>query len=309
MGVICVIIERTIKPDIIYVRNKLIAFSLLMLKLFVSKPIVFKFDNFAADEVLPAIKQKQFRNVIGKMLWTIDYYTLRHADLLLVHSNVMKNSIVEKSSIEDHKILICPPGIDMKKIEIIKESDVPSLENRVRIGFLGSLAWWQGVDILAEAVTMVKEKLPHVELFIVGDGPMREKATKICEKHKIKCIITGFVPHEKALKYLKSFDVLVLPRRKTPATESNIPIKVMEAWALGVPVIVTSHEVFKYMCKDGEHVVFVEPNPEDVAEKILLLALNSELRERLARNGQTLAQSFDYKTIAEGLLTSILQSE
>jgi glycosyltransferase involved in cell wall biosynthesis len=308
IGIVCVIIERAIKPDIIYIRNKLVAFSLLTLKPFVKKPITFKFDNFAADEVLPTIKQKKLRNVTGKILWTIDYYTLRNADLLLVHSDIMKNSIVEKSLIEYHKILICPPGIDLEKIKRIKEGKAPSLKNGIRIGFLGSLTWWQGIDILAEAITMIKERLPHAELFIVGDGPMREKVAKICEKHKIKCIITGFVPHEEALRYLKSFDVLALPRRKTPATEANIPIKVMEAWALGVPVIVTSHKVFKSICKDNEYAIFVDPSPKDVAEKILLLALNSELRERLARNGQTLVQSFDYKTIAERLLASILQS-
>ena len=180
--------------------------------------------------------------------------------------------------------------------------------DNVRVGFLGSLAWWQGLDIVAEAVAIVKEKLPNVELFIVGDGPMREKVASLCENHKIKYTVTGFVSHEEALKYLRSFDVLVLPRRKTSTTESAVPIKVVEAWALGIPVIVTSHEIFRSMCKDGEDVLFVEPNHEDVAKKILLLALNPKLRGRLARNGQTLAQSFDYKTIAERLLTTILQS-
>jgi len=302
IGFIHIMIERTIKPDLVYVRGRLIAFSLLTLKPFTSKPIVFKFDNFAADEVLPTIKQKQLRNVIGKLLWIVDYCTLRHADLLLVNNNVMKSLIMEKTSIQGHKILICPPGIDAKKIEIVRRGRAPSVEDRIRLGFIGSLAWWQGVDILTEAVAIVREKLPSVELLIVGDGPMREKVVEICEKYKIKYTITGFVPHKEALKYLRSFDVLVLPRRRTSATESNIPIKVVEAWALGVPVIVTSHEVFRSMCKDGQDVLFVEPEPKDVAEKTLLLASDRELREKLGCNGQMLAKNFDYDEIAKRLL-------
>ncbi|MGB9615308.1 MAG: glycosyltransferase family 4 protein, partial [Fervidobacterium sp.] len=144
--------------------------------------------------------------------------------------------------------------------------------------------------------------------FVVGDGHMREKVAKVCENHKIKYTITGFVPHDEALKYLRSFDVLVLPSAKTSATEANIPIKVVEAWALGVPVIATPHKVFKSMCKDGENMLFAEPNSKDVAEKILLLTSNLELKEKLAKNGQILAQNFDYDKIAERLLTSILQS-
>jgi len=307
IGFIYIIVERTIKPNITYIRGRLIAYSLLTLKPFTSRPIVYKFDNFAADEVLPTIKQRQLKSIIGKLLWVVDNCTLHRADLLLVNSDVMKSLIVERSSIQPRKILTCPPGIAMKEIEIIKGSGTTFVKNKVRIGFIGSLAWWQGVDILAEAVAVVKEKLPNVELFIVGDGPMREKVAEICEKRKVTYIITGFVPHEKALKYLRSFDVLVLPRRKTSATESTIPIKVVEAWALGVPVIVTSHKVFKSMCKDGEDVIFVKPDPKDVAEKILLLASNRELKERLTRNGQALARNFDYDEIAKRLLNAIWQ--
>jgi glycosyltransferase involved in cell wall biosynthesis len=307
MGVISVVIVRMMKPDIIYVRNRLIAFGLLTLKPFVSKPIAFKFGGFAADEVLPTIKQKRVRRVIGKLLWIIDYYTLRHADQLLVNSKTMESLIREKSSIRCDKILICPVGVDMEKIVEIKERKASFMKDKVRIGFLGSLTWWQGVDILAEAVAIVKERLPDVELFVVGDGPMRNKVAEICGKHKVKCVITGFVPHEEALRYLRSFDVLVLPSRRTSATEANVPIKVVEAWALGVPVIVTSHEVFKAICMDGEHVVFVRPNPGDVAEKILLLFSDQRLKEKLKRNGEALAQNFDYDKIARRLVDAILQ--
>jgi glycosyltransferase involved in cell wall biosynthesis len=306
IGFIYVIIDRLIKSDIIYIRGRLIASSLLALKSLISKPIVIKFDNFAIDEVLPIIKQKQLRSILGKLLWTIDYYTLCRADLLLVHSNVMKSLIVKRSSIEGHKILICPPGVDTKKIEVIKKSEVSSVGGRIRIGFIGSLVWWQGVDLLAQAMTIIKKQIPEAELFIVGDGPLRKRVIEICKLNDINFKITGYVPHDVALTYLKSFDILVIPRRRTFATESNIPIKVVEAWALGIPTIVTSLEVFKSICRNGEDVLFVKPSPKDIAEKILLLVLKQELKEKLARNGQILARKFDYNEIAKNLLNSIL---
>ena len=203
------------------------------------------------------------------------------------------------------KILLCPAGIDLGKIrKIVHRENVKG--DKVRIGFLGSLAWWQGVDILAEAVAMVKEKLPNVELFIVGDGSMREEVSNLCRNYKIKYTITGFVPHEEALKYLKSFDVLVLPRLKTSVTEKTIPIKIIEAWALGVPVIVTRHRVFVEMgYRDQEHLIYCEPNPRDVAEAMLLLLRNDDLRQRLAENASKLAENYDYNKIAENILKNI----
>jgi len=138
---------------------------------------------------------------------------------------------------------------------------------------------------------------------IVGDGPERGKIETLCKKLKVNCYITGFVRHENALRYLSIFDVLVIPSISISTTESNIPIKIIEAWALGVPVIATAHEIFRHMnLKDREDVVFCEPNPEDVANKILTVLKNTELRKKLSEKGLSLAKNYYYNIIAQSVL-------
>ncbi|MCC6018710.1 MAG: glycosyltransferase family 4 protein [Candidatus Verstraetearchaeota archaeon] len=306
ISLFCLIIQKLLNISIIYIRDRYVGVPMLMLKSFIRKPVVIKFGGFIADELPPNLRNLPlFGNIFLALEMLVDTYLLRQADIILVASLIMRKYVEKRFNVKG-KILLCPAGICLEKIgKIAHQENVEG--DKVRIGFIGSLSWWQGVDILAEAVAIVGEKLPSVELFIVGDGPMREKVVEICEKYKIKYTITGFVPHEEALKYLRSFNVLVLPSRRTSATESNIPIKVVEAWALGVPVIVTSHKVFQSMCKDGEDVLLVNLDPKDVAEKILLLVSNRELKEKLACNGQVLAQNFDYDEIAKRLLNSIYQ--
>jgi glycosyltransferase involved in cell wall biosynthesis len=307
ISLFCLIIQKLLNVSIIYIRDRYVGVPMLMLRSFIRKPVAIKFGGFSADELPLNIRNLPlFGNIFIALEMLVDLHLLRQADVILVPSLTMRRCIMEKISNIKGKILVCPAGVSLEKIKkIIQQKNIEG--GKVVIGFLGSLAWWQGVDILAEAVGIVKERLPDVELFIVGDGPMRNKVAEICGKHKVKCVITGFVPHEEALRYLRSFDVLVLPSRKTSATEANIPIKVVEAWALGVPVIVTSHEVFKAMCKDGQDVLFVEPEPKDVAEKILLLASDRGLREKLVCNGQMLAKNFDYDEIAKRLIDSVPQ--
>jgi glycosyltransferase involved in cell wall biosynthesis len=301
ISLLCLIIQKLLNISIIYIRDRYVGVPMLMLKSFIRKPVVIKFVGFTADELPPNLRNLPlFGNIFLALEVLVDTYLLRQADIILVPSLIMRKYVEKRFNVKG-KILLCPAGVCLEKIgKIAHQENVEG--DKVRIGFIGSLSWWQGVDILAEAVAIVREKLPSVELFIVGDGPMRNKVAEICGKHKVKCVITGFVPHEEALRYLRSFDVLVLPRRRTSATEANVPIKVVEAWALGVPVIVTSHEVFKAMCKDGQDVLFVEPEPKDVAEKTLLLASDRELREKLVCNGQMLAKNFDYDEIAKRLL-------
>ena len=118
--------------------------------------------------------------------------------------------------------------------------------------------------------------------------------------------ITGFLPHEEALKHLAILDVMVLPRKRTPTTEAIIPLKVIEAWALGIPVIITKHEVFtRTHIKDREHVVYCEPEPSNIANAILLVLKNEEIKKRLSKNGPKLAERFRYDKIADRLLKAI----
>jgi glycosyltransferase involved in cell wall biosynthesis len=99
--------------------------------------------------------------------------------------------------------------------------------------------------------------------------------------------------------------MLVLPRSRSDTTESIIPIKIIEAFALGIPVIITSHKVLLDLCKDKDDVLFVSPNPEDIAEKLILLISNEEIRKRLGSKGPEIAKNFDYQVIANRLLTSL----
>jgi len=117
--------------------------------------------------------------------------------------------------------------------------------------------------------------------------------------------ITGFLSHDDALKYLSTFDVMVLPRLKMASTESILPLKVMEAWALGVPVIVTRHKVFHEKYRDFEDIVYCETEPQDIARAILVLLKNKELRFKLTKRGPELATEFSYKIIADKIIEEL----
>ena len=58
--------------------------------------------------------------------------------------------------------------------------------------------------------------------------------------------------------YQSQFDVSVSPRKRIGTTELNIPIKVIEAWALGIPIITTKHKVFlKYGIRDLKDIIMI----------------------------------------------------
>jgi len=121
----------------------------------------------------------------------------------------------------------------------------------------------------------------------------------------IRYTLVGFVPHEDALRLLAGFYTLVLPSIRISTTESSIPIKIIEAWALGVPVIATRHKVLDDRFKDREDLIFCEPEVKDIADNISLLLGNRELRDELAERSIRLANGFDYERIALRLLEQL----
>ncbi|NAZ24823.1 MAG: glycosyltransferase, partial [Thermofilum sp.] len=110
------------------------------------------------------------------------------------------------------------------------------------------------------------------------------------------------LPHEDALKRLSGCGILVLPRRRSSTTEAVIPLKVIEAWALGVPVVATRHEVFEfYGLKDMEDLMYCEPTPESVATALAKVMVSRDLHKKLSERGPQIAKLFDYQFISENL--------
>jgi glycosyltransferase involved in cell wall biosynthesis len=207
-------------------------------------------------------------------------------------------------------IIFLPAGVNLAKITRIKLSERNTDADKFRFCFLGNIEWWQGVDILVRAVAILRGKLPKLQdkirLEIIGDGPQRTLIERLCRTYKIRCEITGYLPHEEALKKLSSCTALVLPRRRFSTTESVIPIKVIEAWALGVPVIVTRHKIFELLnLKDCVDVVYCEPTPESIAAALAKILISEELRKKLSEKGPLIASHFDYKTIIKKIVIVI----
>jgi glycosyltransferase involved in cell wall biosynthesis len=293
------VLDRSAKIRLIYVRSSIPALGVASIKSLAKRTCV-KIPAIVEDEVL------RWRRIISFIYNLADRYVLSRTGAIGVPSPLLlKKLIVRRKVLRKGKILLIPAGIDREKIEALKEHPINhNTKGHYIIGFIGYLEWWQGVDILVKAVAKIKNLLDKpVKLLIVGDGPKRRKIEALCKELNVYCNITGFVKHEISLKLLKTFDVLVIPRRRISSTESNIPIKVLEAWALGVPVIATAHEIFRHMnLKDREDIVFCEPNPEDVANKILTVLKNTELRKRLSEKGLSLVKNYYYDIIAQSIL-------
>jgi glycosyltransferase involved in cell wall biosynthesis len=298
LGPVLWILDRLVRFNVVYVRPSLLA-SVALLSSNISRKSCIKIPAIYEDELRNKVFISSFLTQVAERFVISRAFCLSFPSPLLLRLVLMKRRVVPRG-----RVLILPAGVDGNKIDLIKRLRINIAKRGYVVGFVGSLSWWQGVDRLVKAVAVVSRRVNQpVTLVIVGDGPERAKVEGLCRALGVRCVLTGFVRHEVALALLSVFDVLVVPRVRMSSTESVIPIKLLEAWALGVPVVITKHEIFDVLgLVDRKHVVFCEPDVADIAEKILMVLTNEVLRKELIKNGNALVKLFYYDFLAQNML-------
>jgi glycosyltransferase involved in cell wall biosynthesis len=294
--------------DCIYIRNPENAFAFSAFKKLVG-PFALKFAGFHTQEALAPIRGRFQKWLFINIFERINYRALNSADLILIQSSFYEQELRERYSLDKTKpMLVTPAGIDLEKLRKVREKCLTSLKKErdhnaeFRIGVVGSVTWWDGLDILLESMPGILKSHPKVVLnfvFGIGDTPLLNNLKLRASALGLNVSFKGPLTHEKALAEMCQLSALVLPRRRTQSTEITIPIKVKEALALGVPVIVTRHKVFENMFRDFEDVIYVEPEAEDVAEKVVMLLSNPALAEHLSAKGPQMATRFSYDRISQ----------
>jgi glycosyltransferase involved in cell wall biosynthesis len=171
--------------------------------------------------------------------------------------------------------------------------------SNLRLILVGRLSAEKGIAGLLEALAIVApERRP--DLVIVGDGPMRAELDRAVEQLGLADRVTflGRLAEAETLAEIARSDVLVLP-----SFMEGLPIVLMEAMALGKPVIATRVAGVPELVNDGETgLLFTPSNWSELAAQISALAADHELRKRLGAAGPAkIAAEFDVRQSAAKL--------
>ena len=181
--------------------------------------------------------------------------------------------------------------------------DVPNRSNRLPsdyVVFSGRLSEEKGLRVLVSAW----EHLRHVPLKIVGDGPLRAELESQARQAALPIEFLGSLTRERALEVVAAAKALVLPS----LWYEGMPLVILEAWALGTPVIASRIGGLAEMIgKDSRGLLF-EPG-DSVA---LATAVNRLLSDQQSVDSMVAEARLQYlrrHTPAEGLKQLIANYE
>lgn len=192
-------------------------------------PLVLEFNSFLSWDLAGA--NHPIHKLFIKPTMEIEEFTLRHADLIVVVSKVLERQLID-FGIPGDKILMKPNAVDTERFydkgaqNNLRKS--LQLEGDCVVGFSGTIGFWHGIDVLAEAILLVSENNQKIDFVIIGDGAYR----KSCEEklqHLSNVKFTGGIPYDEMTAYLSLCDVLLSPHKTKPG-ESFIgsPTKLFE---------------------------------------------------------------------------------
>lgn len=210
------------------------------------------------------------------------------------HYNVISESTAEDMISrgvpkDDISIIHCGINRDLYAYDpTVKKNDNPS------ILYLGRIKKYKSVQHLIDAFKLVKEKLPHATLTVVGDGDYLGTLKEQAKKLNLEVEFTGYVSSEEKVRRLRQAHVAVLPSLKEGWGLTNI-----EANSVGTTVIAANSPGLRDSVRDGQTGFLYEyGNIEQLAEKLISILSDNDLREKLQRGGLEWAEKFNWDNAA-----------
>lgn len=238
----------------------------------------------------------------------LDYVNLfKQSELMLPISHLWENKLIEMGCPRE-KVHVTRMGIEPEKFNFTPRA---AFHQPLRIVSVARLTEKKGLDVAVKASEILRDKGGQFQFTIIGngeqDGIMREH---IARAGLEDCVtMPGFKPQNEIREALNEADIFLLPSKTASDGDmEGIPVALMEAMAVGLPVVSTYHSGIPELIEnDVSGWLVAENNAEALAETLLRLSRGDvDVAPVVAAARQKVETEFN-QHIAYGELAKILE--
>jgi len=203
---------------------------------------------------------------------------LKSFDRVLVMSEPIKDHLVDMGC--DADISVVRVGVDTEYFRPEMKDADPD-----RIVFVGTMTFYQNVDGIVffcrEVLPLIRKEIPGVKLWVIGGNPP-PSVEELSGQAGVE--VTGYVGDIRP--YLNASSVYIAPIR----IATGLHAKILEAMAMGLPVVATPQSCEGMGVVDGEHALLAA-TPGIFADKVAQLMKDKALKKKIAENGRLLVDN------------------
>lgn len=200
------------------------------------------------------------------------------------------------------KAILIHNGVDTS---VFKEKEGKKPNDMITVTFVGRLVYSKGVQDLILVFSEISKEY-DAKLLIVGDGPYKPDLQRMAQavgKENIRFL--GRKNQSEIVAILASSDIFV-----NPSYSEGLPVSVLEAGAVGLPIIATDVGGTSEIIEDGKTGFLIQPKDNKaLREKICLLIENEQLREDFAKNvRQVIDKNFSWDIIVDRWIAEVIST-
>jgi glycosyltransferase involved in cell wall biosynthesis len=218
---------------------------------------------------------------------------------------------------------ITAAGVPAAKVELVPNAsdlelfspELDGREVRERLGlgdsfvcsYFGAMGEANDLTQVVEAGALLEQRGEDgVRFVLMGEGKRRGELEELVRRRGLHSVVFADPVADKAqvARLAAASDACLTVFKDVPVLATNSPNKLFDTFAAGRPAIVNTDGWMRELVEQNEAGVFARPgDPEDLADKVLMLRDSPELAERLGRNARELAErEFDRDELAARML-------
>ena len=248
----------------------------------------------------------------GKLVYNVARFPKKHlrlyrrVDMFVCTSCAVKRALLDVMlGISEEKVCVVNNPID---VAFFRPSSNVGQSSAPLIGYHGRINREKGLDILARAVAVCARRVPDIRLRIIGAWDVGRGGSGKEYKQELDRLSGGRIEWVAPLSSrselatrLRNCEIYCYP--SVAEKGETFGVSPLEAMGLGLPVVVSGLECFRDYVVDGENGIVFDYRAKDsvlaLAEKILLLHYDVDLRKRLGVNATVTAAMFSNERIAD----------
>ena len=166
-------------------------------------------------------------------------------------------------------------------------------DDKFIVGFIGTFIPLQGVEYIIKAAKKL-ENDKQIVFHFIGNGQNYKESRTLASQLKIRNIFFfGFIPMKKVPKMVSKFDINLGIFGHTNKALQVIPTKVFDGMAMKKAMISMDSPAIRELFTHNEDIILCErSNPDSLAEAILKLKNDKNLREKIEENAYQLYKKF-----------------
>lgn len=209
---------------------------------------------------------------------------MRYTDGLITVSDGARLADMNSFSMPTERVCAVQNAIDLDRFTPRQKNpgvmkDLGISPDDVVVGIVARLQRHRRFDVFLKAVKIASEKVPNLKAVVVGRGTYQEEvmARPIIEMGLENTVIMAGYRKDDYLDVLACFDMKVF---LVPGSDGSCRA-VRELMAMGKPVIAAKRGMLSEIVDDGINGLLIDDTPENLADAILRLARDKDLRERM----------------------------